>query len=258
MPRSGGPVAHDDHRAQGDAGVHVAGEVNVPDGAGVGASTRRLEFVDDLHGPHLRRARHGPDRQRGPQCIESRPPRCEPTGNVRGDVHDVAVPLDRHHVGQFDTAEFSDSADIVATQIHEHDVLGPLLRIGQQLAFQRLIVFNRLTATARAGKRPIGDHAVLDPAHDLRRRPHENHLRALAIEHERRRVHHPQRPIDVERLGLRGQREPLGKHHLEDIAGPDVFLARVDRRLELRPLEVALERGRRVAAQIDRRQRTFY
>src|SRR5262245_43422107 len=49
-------VAHQ-HGANGDAGIKVAGEISVKDGATVNAAAHRLEFLDDLHGPHLGRAR---------------------------------------------------------------------------------------------------------------------------------------------------------------------------------------------------------
>ena len=45
-----------EHRADGDRGVEVAAEVDVADDAGVRPALDRLELVDDLHRPHLRRA----------------------------------------------------------------------------------------------------------------------------------------------------------------------------------------------------------
>ena len=60
----------DEHGADGDGGVEVAGEVDVADDAGVGPALDRLELVDDLHGPHLRRAAHRARRQRGPQHVD--------------------------------------------------------------------------------------------------------------------------------------------------------------------------------------------
>src|SRR5690349_3595203 len=54
----GGSVL-DQNRADRDAHVKVAGVAEEADGAGVTASPGWLEFVDDLHGPHLRRAGHG-------------------------------------------------------------------------------------------------------------------------------------------------------------------------------------------------------
>ena len=52
-----GLVVVDDEGSQGDAGVHVAGEIDVADRAGIGAAAVRLQLVDDLHraGPSARR-----------------------------------------------------------------------------------------------------------------------------------------------------------------------------------------------------------
>ena len=88
---------------------------------------------------------------------------------LRRDVHDVAVPLDRHHVGQLDRAEVGDAADVVAAQVDEHDVLGPLLGVGQQLLGEGLVLVLVAPAAARAGQRADRDLAVLDADHDLRR-----------------------------------------------------------------------------------------
>ena len=58
------------HRADGDGGVEVAREVDVPDHAAVDAALGRLEVVDDLHGPHLGGPRQRPGRDRGPQDVD--------------------------------------------------------------------------------------------------------------------------------------------------------------------------------------------
>ena len=77
-------------------------------------------------------------------------------GDVRRDVHHVAVALDDHHVGDFDRAVAGDAADVVAAQIDEHHVLGPFLGIGQQLVGEPLVFLlgrGRGGACRRAGGR---------------------------------------------------------------------------------------------------------
>ena len=45
----------------------------------------------------------------------------------------------------------------------------------------------------------------------------------------RARVHQPEDPVDVEGVGARDRQvEALGEHHLEDVAGRDVLLGRLD------------------------------
>ena len=71
-------------------------------------------------------------------------------------MHDVAVALDEELVGDLDRADLGDAADIVAAEIEQHQMLGALLRIGQQFVFQRLVLVRRRAARARAGDRADG------------------------------------------------------------------------------------------------------
>ena len=45
----------------------------------------------------------------------------------------MAVALDPHEIDDVDGAGGADPADVVARQVDEHDVLGPLLGVGPQL-----------------------------------------------------------------------------------------------------------------------------
>jgi len=158
-------------------------------------------------------------------------------------VHHVAVPLDREQVADADAAELRDATDVVAGEVHEHDVLGPLLRVGQQFVGEPPVVVGCAAAGPGAGERAVGDLAVLDPAHDLRRRPHQRDVAGPDVEHERARVHHPQGAVHVERAGAGLGPEPLAEHDLEDVAGVDVLDRSADRRLELRLREVRTDVG---------------
>ena len=53
------------------------------------------------------------------------------------DVLDVAVPLEDHLLRDAHAAEAADAAHVVAAQVHEHDVLGALLLVGQELCARR-------------------------------------------------------------------------------------------------------------------------
>ncbi len=52
----------------------------------------------------------------------------------------VAVVLDLHELGHLHGAEAAHAAEVVAAEVHEHEVLGPLLLVGQQLARDRVVV----------------------------------------------------------------------------------------------------------------------
>src|SRR5438045_1689098 len=128
--------------------------------------------------------------------------------------HIMLVDLGRNDVGR-----------VIAAQVHQHDVLGPLLRVGDQLGGQFRVFLLRLAAPARPGQRPNRHLVPFDAHHDLRRRAHQRDRARLQVKHEWTRVHDPQRPVDVERVGPGFRLQPLAEHDLEDVAGLDVFLA---------------------------------
>ena len=54
-------------------------------------------------------------------------------GHLRREVHHVAVALQRHQLVDVHGAESGDPPDVVAGQVDQHDVLGPLLGVLGQL-----------------------------------------------------------------------------------------------------------------------------
>ena len=78
-------------------------------------------------------------------------------------MHHLAVALDEELVGDLDGADLGDAADVVAAEIEQHQVLGALLRIGQQFGFERLVLVRRGAARARAGDRADGHRAARRP-----------------------------------------------------------------------------------------------
>ena len=75
--------------------------------------------------------------------------------DVRDDVHDVAVALDDEALGDLDRADLGDPADVVAAEIEQHQVLGPLLRVGEQRLGQ-MLVLGRRRAAPRGCRRSAG------------------------------------------------------------------------------------------------------
>src|SRR5690606_13842073 len=105
----------------GDAGVEVAVEAEIPDRAGVGAALALLQFIDDVHGAHLRAAADGTGGEGGAHDIVGVAVRAQAAIDIADDVHDMAVALDDHEVADAHRAELGDAADIVAGEIDEHD-----------------------------------------------------------------------------------------------------------------------------------------
>ena len=169
-------------------------------------------------------------------------------------MHDVAVPLDHHHIADSHTPILGDSPQVVSCEIDQHDMLGPLLRVGEQLLSQRPIFFFRRAATTRACERPDRHLALFHSHHDLGRTAHQRTMGRSQQEHERRRIHHPQRAVDVDRPCLRLQLKPLAEHHLKDVPGPDVLLAVRHRLLVLLFGLIGTRGERRLARKVDVRQ----
>ena len=159
--------------------------------------------------------------------------RVELALDVRDDVHDLAVALDEELVGHLDGADLGDAADIVAAEVEQHQVLGALLRIGQQLGLERLVLVRRRAARPRAGDRADGDRAVAHPHQDLRARADDREAAEIEEIQERRGIDPAQRAVERERRQRERRLEALRQHDLEDVAGGDVFLGALHHRAVL-------------------------
>jgi hypothetical protein len=126
-------------RPDRNAGVEVAGEVQIGHGTGIGSASHRLEFIEDLHGANLRRPGHragGECRLQGRQRVHVF---THTTGHPGDQVHHVGVTL---HVGiaiDANRAGARHATEIVATEIDEHQVFGVLLGVGAQFPFESLV-----------------------------------------------------------------------------------------------------------------------
>ena len=191
---------------------------DIPDGARVRAAAVALELGDQLHRPHLRRARHGPGREAGLEQLERADAGAQVAGHFGDEVRDVREalgheePLDAHRPGEARPRE------VVAAEVDEHHVLGAVLR-GRE---QRLGV--ALAARHRARDRVQARAAALQLHERLRRRADKRHVAELQQEEVRRRVHAPQRPVERHRARRGRPLRALREHDLEDIACADVLL----------------------------------
>src|ERR687893_2476721 len=118
--------------AQRYAGVEAAVHAVVAGGTGVGAAAGGLQLVDDLHRPHLRRPRDGPGGKGGGEGVEGGEIAPQIPFDGRDDVHDVRVALYLHKAGELDRADLAHAPEVVAPEVNEHDVLGPLLLVGEE------------------------------------------------------------------------------------------------------------------------------
>ena len=144
-------------------------------------------------------------------------------------------------------AVLADAAEVVAAEVDEHDVLGALLLVGEQLLGDPLVVRERRAARARAGDRPRRDVAARDRQHRLGRGARDLEVQEVQEVHVRARVDDAQPAVDRERVDVEVGRPALRRHDLERVAGVDVLDDPRDVRLELLARHVRRERRARRA-----------
>ena len=163
------PVANGD-RADGDAEIQVAGEIDVADRAGIEIAPRRLELRRGSASREFsaRRRRCRPGKQ---ATSASRWSRRSASRAVHGrhQVHDVRVTLERHVLRDACTVPNSHTRpEIVPAEIDEHHVLGAFLLVALQLLGQTQILVVVLAARPRAGDRMRLDPPSFDAHQHLR------------------------------------------------------------------------------------------
>ncbi len=205
----------------------------IADAAGVDAALVLFQFVDDLHGPDFRRAGDGPGGEaRGERgdCIDAF---TQFALDVGDDVHHVAVALDEETVGHLDRPDFRDAADVVTAKIEQHEMFGALLRIGQELGRERLVLARAFSPRPGACDRSDDNLALAHPHQDFRARA--NDLEAAEVEKAEVGgwVDPPQRAVKRKCWQVEAACEPLRQHNLERVAGGDIVLRTGDHRLVL-------------------------
>ena len=143
-------------------------------------------------------------------------------------MHDVGVVLDHVLLGDLDGADSCHPADVVSPQIEQHQVFRQLFRVRQQIRGQRAVFLGVGAAPSGPGDGADGDDAVAQPDQDFRARSHHLEGAEIEVEQERRRVEPPERPVQREGRQGEGRREALRGHDLEDVAGVDILLRRLD------------------------------
>ena len=98
----------------------------------VQAAPHRLQLVDELHGPHLRRAHQRAGGECGGKEVEGVLAGGQLALHAADDVHDVAVALDAAVGVDVDGARRGHPPEIVAGEIDQHHVLGVFLFVGEQ------------------------------------------------------------------------------------------------------------------------------
>ena len=87
-----------------------------------------FELRDNLHGADLWGATDGAGGKGGPHHVVGGMIGAELAGHVGDDVHDVAVALDDHLLGDLDRVVFGNPADITAAVLGSPEMFGAVLQ----------------------------------------------------------------------------------------------------------------------------------
>ena len=100
----------------------------------------------------------------------------------------MGIAFDHEALGHVHAAIGGHAPDIVAAKIEQHEMLGDLFLVGQQVGGAPGVFLSVARARARAGNRADRDAAGAHAHQDLRTGPNQLHLAHMHMEHERRRV----------------------------------------------------------------------
>src|SRR6185437_15230879 len=204
-------AAAQDDGTDEDAGAEIALVIEVEDAAAVGAAAGGFELLDDLHGADLGRTGEGAGGKTGGQGVEAVAAGAEQGADIGDQVLDVGVLLDAHQRGDGDGTDGGNAADVVAAEIHEHDMLSALFLVGEELAGEFGVEGFGGAAGAGASDGPVEDLILLvDLDEEFGRSADEGGIAELEEEHVGRRIDGAQGAVDLEGGNLGGHVEAQG------------------------------------------------
>ena len=166
------PPAPSQHRPAANSKVRMATLSSRPadrgavaDGAGVGLAGGQFELVDDLERADLRRTGDRAGREGGADQVVVGDAVAEGPLDGRDQVPHAGVGLGVEQVGDPDRAREADPAEVVADQVHDHHVLGPVL--GRPLELGQLRGrLRRIAVAPRGALDRLGRDRVAGPAQE--------------------------------------------------------------------------------------------
>ena len=122
----------------------------------------------------------------------------------------MAVALDLHVLADRHGARRGDPPEVVAAEVDEHHVLGPLLGVALELLGEEVVLARRRAARARAGDRMGRELVALDLEQELGRAPTTSNCGRPDEEQVRARVDAPQRPVQADAVERSGRSSGSG------------------------------------------------
>ena len=102
------------------------------------------------------------------QGIEGGQVISQPALHMSHHMHDMGITLHIHQVADAHRAWLTDPPDVIAAQIHQHNVLGPFLLVTLEFLFQAVILGGCFSPRPGPGQGTGHDHAILYPYQNLR------------------------------------------------------------------------------------------
>ena len=239
-----GSTAREHERSDRDRKLDATtSRVDPSERAAIHAAADGFQILDCLQHSRLGRAGDRRRRKRRAHEVVETDVGPEPAAHGTHEVCEPGVGFDREERRDIDRSELADASEIVARQVDDHQVLGPVL-------------------LARAQCRGVGgrafdgsrlDRAPVDPQKQFGRRRHDRDpwQRLAEDAHARMGGRIEARKRGEERVGIgRGvEREPAGQVHLVALAGQEERVYSSDEHRVLGRRET-----RRTRAEVDRRR----
>ena len=200
----------------------------------------RLVLADELHGANLRCSAQRAGGEGVDKCLDGVSTLVEFATDTADEVDDVRVVLDVLVVVDVHTVAVA--AQVVAGQVHEHDVLGVLLRVVAQEFGTLAVSLGVACALRRAGNRvdvSVEGSSVravghtFDAAVRLRRGAEDAETAEVEVEEVGRGIDAAQGAVEFEVITLVVLDETAREYNLEDVAAQAVLDAPTDIRLVL-------------------------
>ena len=245
-----------DERPDDDARLHRPVGPDPADGAGVRTAPDGLEPFEDLHRPDLGGAGDGATGKGRRQDVEGVAFRGQHAGHGGDEVLDRGGPFETAEPWNADAPGPADATQVVAQDVHDHHVLGPVLVAGQELTGERPVGCGVAAARTRPLDRICLDHAIrIDRQERFRRGRQERPGTSgqlpgpeIEIGGEERRIAGPQMAIEVPRVAIEGRFEATGGIRLVEVAPGDVVANPGDAGLVGRSVHPRSEEERRRVA----------
>ena len=159
-------------------------------------------------------------------------------------MHHVRVALDDRVIRHLDATWDADSAEVITSEVDQHQMFGAFFGVGQEFDFESAIGGFICSARAGAGNRTNFAATSRQADVDFGRGADDVETSAgFHDEHVGRRVDVTQDAVEVERVAFEGDVGPSRKHDLDAITGADIVLDLKDGGFEAGLIDVGLAFG---------------